>query len=571
VFSAKPVYEILAIGIAIYSEMLKMSKSVGSWGRFGTSIQKLIRTALIPALFLPVPLSLWGACAGPQALEARLRAHPDAQANIQLGIWFGDHHQYVCAVQKLQAALELEPASPRIFYLIGLTYYVSGQAMEAVTPLQSAIRLDPQSLETRLILAAALSQLRRNPEALTQWQEALKIDPSSKVAMDGLAKCLIADGHYPAAISLLSSTARNEAMTLDLALAYAGAGKLPEASGVLNQALRAHPSSFDLTNALITVYVNQNRYQDAAKLAGKMVKLYPNNLRAQATYLSVLILNDEFARARPVGKKLLATAPHDFESLYLNGVLDREAGDYPASRTLLEQAVNLNPNHYNSRYNLGVALAKLGEYSDAKEQLEKAIELGGAEPQIRFELVTVLRNLGQTGQAAEQLKIYQQELQERANRTLAAGKAAEAEQELSKGNVQKAVEFFREGVAAAPQDALLNYKLALALDRVGDTANERTALNRAVEIDPDLAVAQNQLGYLASLQGDLPAAENYFRLALRAAPGYIQAWISLAATLAMESRFSEAQEAVTIALRLDPQNTSALQLRRDLAAGQNQH
>ena len=113
------------------------------------------------------------------------------------------------------------------------------------------------------------------------------------------------------------------------------------------------------------------------------------------------------------------------------------------------------------------------------------------------------------------------------------------------------------------------YKLALAMDRAGDTSNERAALSKAVEIDPDLAVAQNQLGYLASLQGDLSSAENYFRLALRAAPGYTQAWISLAATLAMESRFSEAQEAVTIALRLDPQNTSALQLRRDLTAGQN--
>ncbi len=533
------------------------------------SIQKLFRTAGVLALSLSVSPSIWGACAGPQALEAKLRTHPDAQANIQLGVWFGDHHQYPCAIKSLQAALDFDPTSPRIFYLIGLTYYVSGQPMEAVTPLQSAIRLDPENLDSRLILAAALSQLRRDAEARTQWEEALKIDPSSKVAMDGLAKSLIAEGHYTAAISLLSSTARNEAMTLDLALAYAGTGKLPEASAVLNLALRVHPSSLGLTNALITVYVNQNRYQDAAKLAKKMVKLYPGNLRAEATYVSVLILNDDFARARRIGQKLLSTAPHDFESLYLNGILDREAGDYAGSQSLLEQAVDLNPNHYNSRYNLGVVLAKLADYSGAKEQLEKAIELGGAEPQIRFELATVLRNLGETGQAQEQLKMYQQQLQERANRTLSAGKAAEAEQELSRGDIQKAVELYGEAVVATPHDALLNYKLALALDRAGDTTNERAALNRAVEIDPDLAVAQNQLGYLASLQGDLSSAENYFRLALRAAPGYIQAWISLAATLAMESRFSEAQEAVTIALRLDPQNTSALQLRRDLAAGQN--
>src|SRR5438132_1475107 len=83
---------------------------------------------------------------------------------------------------------------------------------------------------------------------------------------------------------------------------------------------------------------------------------------------------------------------------------------------------------------------------------------------------------------------------------------------------------------------------------------ERAALSKAVEIDPELGVAQHQLGYLASLQGDLSSAGNYLRLALRAAPVYTQAWISLAAALAMESRCSEAEEAVTIALRLDPQN-----------------
>lgn len=535
------------------------------------SVQKLLGASVCFGLSLLGPRLLCGACAGPQDLEARVRTHPDAEANVQLGIWFGNHHQYPCAIQRFRTALELEPTSPRIFYLIGLSYYFSGQAEEAVSPLQSSIRLDSKNLDSRLILAAALGQLGRNREAQTQWEEALEIDPSSKVAMDGLAKCLIADGHYAAVISLLSSTARNEAMTLDLAQAYAGDGKLLAASSVLEPALLAYPSSLALRKALITVYVNQNRYQKAVKLAEKMFKLHSGDLDAQATYLSVLILNDDFALARPLGQKLLASAPHDFQALYLNGVIDREAGDNAAARTLLEQAVALNPTHYNSRYNLGVVLSKLQDYAEAKKQLEKAIELGGTEPQIRFELVTALRHLGETEQAQEQLKIYQQELQDRANRTLAAGKAAEAEQQLSKGDVHKAVELYREAVAATPHDAFLNYKLALALDKTGDTAGERDSLNKAIQMDPDLAAAHHQLGYLASLQGDLPSAEHYFRQALRAAPGYTQAWISLAATLAMESRFSEAQEAVAVALRLDPQNANALQLQRDLAAGQTQH
>lgn len=534
------------------------------------SIRKLAGAGLPLALSV-LAASAWGACTGPEALEAKLRAHPDGEVNIQLGVWFGDHHQYSCAIKSFQAALQFEPDSPRVFYLIGLSYYVSGDAAEAVSPLQDSVRLDSRNLDSRLILGAALSQLGRTAEAQKQWEEALRIDPTSKVAMDGLSKDLIAEGEYGSVISLLSSTPRNEAMTLDLALAYAKAGNLPAASTVLKQALTADPSSQPLTNALITVYVNQYRYQDAVELATKMYRLHPADFAVQARYLEVLILNDEFAKAAPLGRKLLAAAPHKFETLYLNGVLRREAGDYAGARPLLEQAVELNPKHYNVRYNLGVVLSKLQDYSGAKKQLEEAIDLGGSEPQIRFELATALRNLGETQGAQGQLRIYQQELQERANRTLAAGKAAEAEQEFAKGNSQKAVELFREAVAATPQDALLDYKLALALDKTGNTAEERAALNKAIEIDPDMAAAHNQLGYLASLQGDLSSAENYFRQALQAAPGYTQAWISLAATLAMESRFSEAREAVAVALRLDPRNASATQLQRELNAEQSQH
>ena len=91
-----------------------------------------------------------------------------------------------------------------------------------------------------------------------------------------------------------------------------------------------------------------------------------------------------------------------------------------------------------------------------------------------------------------------------------------------------------------------------------------------VKIDPGFALAQNQLGYLASKDGDPAGAEEHFRLAVRAAPGYTQAWISLAATLGMESRFPEAQDALATALKLEPENPEAKQLRKDLTAAQEQ-
>ena len=99
---------------------------------------------------------------------------------------------------------------------------------------------------------------------------------------------------------------------------------------------------------------------------------------------------------------------------------------------------------------------------------------------------------------------------------------------------------------------------------------ERAALQQAIKTDPDFALAQYQLGYVESRDGDYAAAEQQFRLAAKAAPGYVQAWIALAATLASESRFPEAQEAVATALKLEPDNADALDLSKTLAANQGQ-
>jgi tetratricopeptide (TPR) repeat protein len=510
------------------------------------------------------------ACTGPPALEAKLRAQPDADTYTELGDWFGDRKQYPCALEAFQNALKLEPGSAKLYYLVGLTLYASGHPEDAIKPLGQSIYLMPEILKPHLLLASALEQVQRPQEAQSEWEAALRIDHLSTEALDGMSKSLMAQGDYVSAIELLREAPHNDTLTLDLALAYGKARMLDKAEDVLTQGLKRNPSSMVLTAALITVYVNQVHYENAVHLAARSARLHPGNFEAQKLHLRVLVLNGDFVLARPLARKLLAARPHDFDFLYLSGILENESGQFAAARTHLEAAIALDPNYYNAHYNLGLVLAAIKDFAAAKEQLEKAIALGATEPQVHFKLSTVLRALGENDRAQEELTLFQQGNQAKINRTLAASKAAEAAKEQASGNLQKAAALYREASQATPDDPVLAYKLALALDGTGDTAAERTALEQAVKIDPAFALAQNQLGYLASKDGDSAGAEEHFRLAVRAAPGYTQAWISLAATLGMESRFPEAQDAIATALKLEPDNSEAKQLRKDLTASQEQ-
>jgi tetratricopeptide (TPR) repeat protein len=442
-------------------------------------------------------------CSGPAALEARLHAHPIANAYTALGNWFSENHQTNCAVQAFQAAL--------------------------------------------------------------------KIDPASKRALDGLAKGQLAAGDYGTVIRRLRSAPLDESLALDLATAYRMADMFDEAQKVLTDGLKIYPASDGLTGALVSLDIHIAHNEAAQALAEKQARQKPNDIEAQRIYLRTLIINGDNAAAAPLGRKLLAGAPHDADFLYLNGLLERGAGDFAAARKHLEESAALNPGFYNSHYNLGLVLEHLQDAAGAREQFQKAIELGANEPEVRFELAKVLRTLGETDEAQKQLKLYQQRLKEESDKSLAILKSTQGEEAVKAGDNRKAADLFREASAALPANPSLAYRLAVVLGELGETEGERTALQQAIQADPDFAPAHYQLGYLETRTGDAAAAEQQFRLALKAAPNYMQAWVALAATLGTQARFQEAQDALANALKIEPENKAALALSRKLADAQSGH
>jgi predicted Zn-dependent protease len=70
---------------------------------------------------------------------------------------------------------------------------------------------------------------------------------------------------------------------------------------------------------------------------------------------------------------------------------------------------------------------------------------------------------------------------------------------------------------------------------------------------------------LLGQEGRDTEAEVLFRSAVSANPRYTKAWVNLAATLASQSRFAEAEDAVENALKAAPQDPDALQLQQMLA------
>jgi tetratricopeptide (TPR) repeat protein len=150
------------------------------------------------------------------------------------------------------------------------------------------------------------------------------------------------------------------------------------------------------------------------------------------------------------------------------------------------------------------------------------------------------------------LLLYQKQMKDKSDRALAAQKSTQAAEAVRAGDTQKAAALYREAIAACPTmlDCFINWRSSLAISTTRRASEPR--LNKPSQSIQAFALAQYQLGYLDSRDGDTAGAEQRLRLAIRASPGYVQAWLALAATLAIESRFPDALQAVDSALKIAP-------------------
>ena len=511
-------------------------------------------------------------CNAPSTLAAKLKTRPTSESAVVLGSWYASHKQFDCAVETFRTALKNDPKSAQLHYLNGLALLAVRRSAEAQSEIEQSASLDTGVIKPHLLLASIYKEQGKLPAAEEQWHLALGIDRTSEPALEGLSGAMLARQNYPQTIMLLRDAPRTERLAINLSRAFGQLGYLSDAERVLKEGLELHPDSIDLTKAMTVVLVRMHRNADAIKLVTDTANAHPKNVDEQIEVFRVLVLLSQYEKARPMAPKLLAARPHDSEVLYLSGIIETEDGNPEQAQTHLQEAVRLDPENNNAHYHLGVVEVQLHQWKEAVEHLQRSIELQIPLPEAHFELAKALRGMGQPDRAAEEMKTYQQQKKAHDASLAAEAAIALADKNLDSGKTAEAITAYREAIESQPNDALYHYKFSIALRKASDTDGERTQLEEAIRLDPRLAAAQNELGFLLARDGDASGAVDHFRLAVQSAPAWTDAWVNLAAELAVLSRFPEARDAVSKALTLDPDNADARalsdQLARDPAAQQ---
>src|SRR5204863_3466156 len=118
-------------------------------------------------------------------------------------------------------------------------------------------------------------------------------------------------------------------------------GDVAEAVKLLAELVQQNPTSADRHARLGIAYTQESQFRQAVDEFREALRLDPSNDVTRLSYVKALIILAEFQTSLPEIQNYLRSKPHDFEAMYLMGVVDRGLGDYADAELLLNKAVVL--------------------------------------------------------------------------------------------------------------------------------------------------------------------------------------------------------------------------------------
>jgi tetratricopeptide (TPR) repeat protein len=224
----------------------------------------------------------------------------------------------------------------------------------------------------------------------------------------------------------------------NLGVILAGTGRLPEAMGHYEAALRLNPDVPQTYNNLGNAWTLQRRWPEAFAAYGRALELWPEFVEARfdrATALSAAGRQEEAAaefaqvlRQRPdypgaelglanalanLGR-LDAAVPH-YQAAILLRPGDAEAhanlglaivtmGHPEAALPELGEALRLRPDYAEAHAYLGLALARSSRFAEAVSEYRAALRRDPANADVHYQLGLALRALGDAAGAAEEFR-----------------------------------------------------------------------------------------------------------------------------------------------------------------------
>lgn len=418
------------------------------------------------------------------------------------------------AEKTLWSVLSTDPANPEALTMLGVIRVRQQRFAEAEALFRRVGQLNPKSVVAVRNLAGSLLAQDKPEEALKSYKQAIELAPQDvDLRMEGV-QLELARGNFTDALEIIQGIKPNQfppAAAHYKAACLLGLGRRSEAEALIPLVKTSPDAAADLAQVFI-----EGNIPDAALKSLAFVR----------------------ATERKQGSRIY----------YLRGRALLEKGDPSSAMTNFRRALGLDSKSAPIMLAMAEVYAAENKHGDSYHMLDQARAADPQSAEVLRHLVVEAMRAGHSEAAMQAATDLQRISPAFDDRYLVATVMLQQKQFTPASHI------LEDYVAQRPQDAKAFLALGMAYLSLLRYSEARTALERSLQLDPNLAEAEYQLGLLEGQQGNRQAAQEHWERAVALKPDHAPALFSLGTVYVEAGDLPKAQSAFERSLAADPNN-----------------
>jgi tetratricopeptide (TPR) repeat protein len=214
--------------------------------------------------------------------EAIQESPDDVEAQLRIGLIYGELKDYVKAIEQIKLVLVLRPQELRVRDHLAYLYEEMKDFDKAIAEYRTIIQADERYSDAHLHLGYLLYRLKRNEEALPHLQQVIALNPKMTEAYLLLGLTLLQASRQEEAVAVfregLQRNPESADLHFNLGTAYDKMGRFDELVHEMEEAIRLDPKHADALNYLGYTYAERDmRLEEAVALIQQALVVKPQN------------------------------------------------------------------------------------------------------------------------------------------------------------------------------------------------------------------------------------------------------------------------------------------------------
>jgi tetratricopeptide (TPR) repeat protein len=433
----------------------------------------------------------------------------NVEARLQIGEYLvaggmRDADLYKQAQKMGEEILQLEPLNVEALTLLGNAFAGQHESDKAIEQYEKALSKDPANLKAKLNLAAQYQNkdinkaesifkevLQKHPEAIEAYLSIAFFYASNKKPQE-------AENYLKKAFDLNPADQRS---LYTLVSFYASSNKLAEAENVFKEAITRKPKEREPRWGLSSFYLQQGRIDLSIATLNEMLKASPGDTAALLRLAEIYLSQNDPAKAEENVHAVLAARKNDAQAHYLQGRIYVRRKEFDKALPEFETAIK-NDESLLPAYLEKASLQFMRNDLDACEATLNAVLQRDKDYVPAHAAYAKLLSVRQRAQDA--LQQAQQVLAIAPNNEDALVGRADAYRIMKR--FPEAKKDWMELCQMRPQNAIYWHRLGMVEALMSDNTAALTHLRKAVELQPDLIPAINDILYLQLITKQFDAA-----------------------------------------------------------------